>query len=282
MKRSHFAPDQKIAVSYGGGTNSVAVLVLLRRMGITPTVIVMANPGSERLHTLKYRDEILAPWLDKQGWPRVLEINRWTEGKNVPRAWRLETLYDECWRTNSLPSVAYGWKKCSDKYKGQPQRWWIARQPWAQAEWDAGRKIIKVIGYDYGEERRVRKAFQNPWEDERFAPYYPLVEAKIDREGCEELILSEGLPLPGKSACTFCPNNKLWEWEHLRKFDSVAFEAAVELSRHAQVDVPDVVGLMRCNKHGQRQLHVWADGGYDKQCGGDRVDDEDMPCECAL
>lgn len=271
--------EQKYVVSYGGGTNSVACLVHLKRMGITPYAIVMANPGSERAHTIHYRDVVLPPWLEANGFPQIVEINRWTEGKHVPRAWRLETLYDECWRIKALPSVAYGWKKCSDKYKGQPQRWWIARQAWAQLEWEADRKLIKVIGYDAGEERRVKRAFQNEWEDKRFVPMYPLVDADIDREGCEELIQSEGLPLPGKSACTYCPNNKLWEWEHLRDNYPEDFRLAVELSRNAEVDVPDVVGLMRCNKHGQRQLHIWAEGGYGCVRGGH---EDAQPCECAL
>lgn len=56
------------------------------------------------------------------------------------------------------------------------------------------RRIIKAIGYDAGEDYRVRKAFQDPWEDARLIPWYPLVEAGIDRDGCEELIESEGLP----------------------------------------------------------------------------------------
>jgi hypothetical protein len=208
-------------------------------------------------------------------------INRIDEGQRVRRAWRLETLRDECLRLKALPSVAYGWKKCSAKYKGDTQRWWVARQPWAQAEWIAGRKIAKVLGYDAGEDRRVIKAFQNQWENERFSPWYPLHDMGIDREGCEKLILEAGLPLPGKSACTFCPNNKLSEWEQLRQEEPDRFAEAVEMSRNAEMTAPDVVGLMRCNPHGKRQLHVWAEGGYEGACGG-REDDDEIPCECAL
>lgn len=271
----------KIVVSYGGGVNSVAALVQLWRMRLTPTAIVMADPGSERIGTVHYRDSVIPSWLYSVGFPQVEVITRIEEGRHVKRAWRLETLRDECMRIGALPSVAYGWKKCSAKYKGDTQRWWAARQPWAQEEWAAGRKIIKVIGYDAGEERRVKKTFQNEWEDARFVPYYPLVDAGLDRDGCEALILGAGLPLPPKSACKFCPHNKLEEWEQLRDEDPDGFAEAVKMSRNAapNINSPDVVGLMRCNPHGKRQLHVWADGGYDGALGGR---EDDLPCECVL
>lgn len=270
----------KVVVSYGGGVNSIAVLVRLHQLGIVPTAIVMADPGSERRGTEDYRDRVLPPWLTSVGFPLVTVINRVEEGQHVARAWRLETLEAECLRTESLPSVAYGWKKCSAKYKGDTQRWWVKRQPWAQEEWAAGRRLVKVIGYDADEGRRVKVAFQNEWENDRFSPWYPLVEAGWDRERCEEEIARVGLPVPPKSACTFCPNNRLQEWIDLREQEPEAFARAVHLSRNAKVESPDVVGLMRCNPHGKRQLHVWADGGYDGAAQGGREDE--MPCECAL
>lgn len=272
--------EQQIVVSYGGGVNSVAVLVRLVQLGQVPRAIVMADPGSERQGTVAFRDGPLVPWLTAQGFPPVTVVDRVTEGQHVARAWRLERLEDECLRLESLPSVAYGWKKCSAKYKGDTQRWWAARQPWMRAEWAAGRKITKVIGYDADEQRRVLKAFQNPWENERFAPRYPLVEAGWDRDECERQIVQAGLPLPPKSACTFCPNNSLQEWEQLRREEPEAFARAVAMSRKAEATLssPDVVGLMRCNPHGKRQLHVWADGGYSGQLG-EREDE--LPCECA-
>lgn len=275
--------EKKMIVSFGGGVNSVALLVHLQLLGLVPEAIVMADPGSERAGTVSFRDEILPAWLDSVGFPRVQVIDRITEGEHVRRAWRLETLEDECLRVKALPSVAYGWKKCSAKYKGDTQRWWAQRQAWAQAEWRASRKISKVIGYDWGEQRRVKKAFQNEWENARFEPVYPLVEAKIDRDGCEQLITSAGLPLPPKSACTFCPNNTIEEWVDLRRDEPERFERAVAMSRNAESTLtsPDVVGLMRCNPHGRRQLHVWADGGYGTEpLRGGR--EEEMPCECAL
>lgn len=280
-------PDGKIVVAYGGGVNTIALLVLLRRLGALPTAILMVDPGSERKSTERYRDEVMAPWLAAAGFPQVTVVTRAEEGRHRARAWRLESLREECMRIGALPSVAYGWKKCSQKYKGDTSRWWIARQPWAQAEWGAGRKIVKVIGYDVDEGSRVRGAFGNAWEDARLIPFYPLVAAKLGRDECEDLIRSEGLPMASKSACTFCPNNTAVEWEEIRRDEPTAFSEAVEMSRRAApgLDAPDVVGLMRCNPHGRRQLHVWADGGYDGSPVGSfdaETSRDAQPCECAL
>jgi len=272
---------RKLVVTYGGGVNTIAALIRIRRLGMVPDAIVMADPGSEGRGTVQYRDVVMPPWLRSAGFPQVTVITRIEEGARVKRAWRLETLEAECARLASLPSVAYGWKKCSAKYKGDTQRWWAARQRFAIDEWARGCRIIKAIGYDAGESHRVIAGFQNEWERARFEPWYPLVEAGLDRDDCEDLIRDEGLPLPPKSSCTFCPNKSLEEWEQLRAEEPDAFARAVEMSRRAEstIESPDVVGLMRCNPHGKRQLHIWADGGYDGFLGGR---EDQQPCECAL
>lgn len=44
---------------------------------------------------------------------------------------------------------------------------------------------------------------------------YPLVDAKIDRVRCANIIREEGLPLPEKSGCFFCPFNNMERWHWL-------------------------------------------------------------------
>lgn len=277
-------PDGLVVVSYGGGVNSVALLVALRQAGVVPRAITMADPGSERRRTIWYRDTVLPPVLERWGFPPITVVDRVTEGQHRKRAWRLETLEQECLRTKTLPSVAYGWKKCSAKYKAEPQWWWLERQPWARAEWDADRRLVRCIGYDADEEQRVRPQMMNSSERARFVPWYPLVDAGITREGCERLIADAGLPSPGKSACTYCPNNTLDEWKQLRRDEPEAFARAVAMSRLAEpgLTAPDVVGLMRCAPHGRRQLHVWAEDAYPRQLDLFEERDNPMPCECAL
>jgi hypothetical protein len=234
---------QNIVVSYGGGVNSVALCVWLAQNGHAPNVraIVMADPGSERSATYAYRDHVMQPYLARMGMPPITVVNRIEEGRHRPRAWRLETLEQECLRIRSLPSVAYGWKKCSAKYKAEPQRWWLERQPWVQELWARGEKLTRTLGYDAGERRRVDNArdVQKPkTETQHFDYWYPVHDAGLYREDCERLITDAGLPPAQKSACTFCPNNTFAEWEDLRVNEPYAFERAVEMSYNAVLEEP--------------------------------------------
>lgn len=80
---------QLYAVSYGGGVNSVAVLVRLKQLRIVPVSIVMADPGSERAETIRFRDEVLPAWLNANGFPRVTVITRIEQGQGRPAGgWR--------------------------------------------------------------------------------------------------------------------------------------------------------------------------------------------------
>ena len=146
-----------------------------------------------------------------------------------------------------------------------------------------------MIGYDVDEARRVNKSKDVAWrsdvEANRFTAWHPLFELGMTREDCVRLIESHGLPVPPKSACTFCPSNTLEEWRELRTDDPEAFARAVTLSQNAKVEAPNRVGLMLCNPHGKRQLHVWAEQGYEGLRSSDEGDLEDarsmVPCECA-
>lgn len=298
-------PPGQLVISYGGGVDSVACLIFLQRSGEPPpAAIVMANPGDEKNGTLDYLRHWTNPRLRRWGWPEVQVISRMEEGRLRPvrrgDTRHYETLREECLRTKSLPSIAYGPKKCSQKFKGEPQRWWTQRQPWAIEEWRAGRKLVRAIGYNFDEPARVQRSVTSlapppprppghksrrciacgsadapsprcrwprdygKWERERFHFWYPMFAARFTREMEEELIRSERMPVPPKSSCKFCPSNTLDEWLELRDTDSDGFADAVEMSRnaHEHIDSPDVVGLMRCNAEGSRQLHQWADLGF--------------------
>lgn len=268
--------DPSVVLNFGGGVNSVAAMILLiEHMGVIPRLILMSDPGAEWPETIQYRDEVVNPWLQARGLDPIRVVSRASEAVFRPVTELYETLYGECQRKKMLPSAAYGYKTCSLKYKQVPALWHLLRQRWAQELWSQGERIQKVIGYDAGEERRVKRAMLDPAEHQRFFPSYPLFDRGLDRDGCERLILAAGLPLPRKSACTYCPNSTLDDWIELAANHPEEFEKAVAMSRWAveTLEVPDVVGLMRCNPKGRRQLHLWTGEG-----GGGQ--EPDQHCEC--
>lgn len=182
-----------IMVSYGAGTNSTALLVEMVRRGEHVDVITFADTGGEGQWTYAYLS-MFSEWLVAHGMPAITTVRK---------GGRPETLEENCLRMKMLPSVAYGWKSCSLKFKVEPQEKFANNWQPAKDAWAAGEKVIKCIGYDAGEPQRAK--FD---EDKKYKWRYPLIEWDMGRDECIESIRAAGLPLPGKSACFFCPNSK--------------------------------------------------------------------------
>lgn len=92
-----------IVVSYGAGTNSTALLAGMYEKGIYVDLILFANTGAEMPHTYEYID-IMNTWLIKHGMPEITIV------ENVDHNGDRLTLEEECLRSHSLPSLAYGFK----------------------------------------------------------------------------------------------------------------------------------------------------------------------------
>ncbi len=202
-----FSPGWPLVVSYGVGVDSTAVLILLRRSGIRPDAIVFANTGSERPETLAYR-AVISEWLARVGFPPLTELQYSSAGVSYT------TLYDNCTERVMLPSLAYGGHKhgCSIKFKAEVIDAWVAHTEMARSTFRRGGRVIRVIGYDDSPAdngRRVRfEERGGTGETPRYAYWYPLQDAHWDRERCIAEIQREGLPVPPKSACYFCPSTR--------------------------------------------------------------------------
>lgn len=179
-----------IVASYGMGTNSTAFLVEMVRLGLPVDAILSADTGGERPSTYAYRD-MFSEWLVSRGYPPITIVKK---------GGRQETLEEDCLRKAMLPSLAYGYKGCSHKYKIEPQEKWVNNWPPAREAWAAGKKVVKLIGYDMDEPHRAAIP-----EDAKYTYRYPLLEWGWGREECVAAIARAGLPQPGKSACFFCP-----------------------------------------------------------------------------
>lgn len=215
---------QPLGVGCGGGVNTGAALVLLYRLGIRPDIIWFADTGArsekdangyptegEHPDTYEWMDRHLDPWLARIGFPaRTIVTNLSPEAGH-------KSLYSECIANGVLPGRAYGKAGCTVKWKIRAQEDWIKREAWAAECYRKSELPIKILGYDAGA-REVLRAERQGNHDRAHDKcifgrqcghvqfWYPLVEKDIDRPGCEDLIRSEGLPLPPGSSCWYCPN----------------------------------------------------------------------------
>jgi len=163
---------QKIQyLSFGGGVNSTALLLLLTdRCEQFETIFV--NHGGDYPVTYEYVD-----YLRDEGF-EITEITPNVEGYH--------TIYDYSIQKQILPSRRFRW--CSDKFKIRPINSYIELP------------CTMFIGFDKGELKRVVDNRLTQITNE-----YPLVDAGMDRNDCIDIIIEHGLKVPQKSGCWFCP-----------------------------------------------------------------------------
>ena len=265
-----------IILSFGGGTNSTAMLIGLRDRGITPDLILFADPGGEFPETYKHI-EIMQTWCKDNNFPPITIVN-YTD-KNGESL----TLEQECLKREQLPPVAFGFKTCSQKYKIQTQEKFCNNYKPCKDEWKKGNKITRYIGYDLDEPQRRENARKFDRVNKKYENVYPMVDDwKWSRQDCVDVIKKEGLELPGKSSCFFCPNMKKREVINLSINHPELYDRAIEMERKATKNLLKVEGLGRnyswetlvTNYNNQLNLFDVIDSQFD--------DDEDlsMPCGC--
>jgi hypothetical protein len=260
-------PDCPLVVAYGLGVDSTAMLVEFAHRDIRPDRILFADTGGEKPETYAYLP-IIQRYLAGIGFPEVVTV------RYQPTRAVYHTLEAQCLHTGTLPSLAYGGKSCSLKYKRTPQDKYILAAFPPDEFAQQGRRVVRAIGFEVGEKRRTyahavkaigldadeeyrvtwtppteneaRRTSREAWLDQHyFVYYYPLMEWGYDRERCKRIIAAEGLPVPVKSACFFCPASKKQEILWLRERHPDLLGRALKIERNAQEKLTSVKGLGR-------------------------------------
>lgn len=225
-------------VSFGGGTNSTAMIIGMYLHKIPIDLILFADTGGEQPHTYEFM-ETFNEWLVKHGIPKIVSVEYHDKDGN-----RL-TLEQECINSGTLPSIAYGFKRCSLKHKiGTQEKFCNNYQP-CKDVWASGQRVHKYIGYDAGETRRIQHAALIDEADKKYEKHYPLYEWGWTREECVHVIERAGLPRPGKSSCFFCPSMKKKEIQALWENYPDLFERAIALEHGSAETNVNVKGLGR-------------------------------------
>ena len=246
-----------IVLCYGAGTNTTAMIVGLAARNITPDLIVMADTGAERPHTYAHI-ELMQEFL------RMIDFPKITIVKKVDKNGDVLTLEDNLLKQKALPSVAYGFKTCSQKYKTQPVDKFLNNHPDAIAAWKRGEKITKLIGFDADEAHRAKD-----YDDAKYKVEFPLIEWGWGRDECISEIKKEGLPLPSKSSCFFCPNMRPHEIMELNALYPHLAERALRMEANAELTT--IKGLGR--------RFAWSDLLRQTSMFNDMYESV-MPCGC--
>lgn len=245
-----------IVVSFGGGTNSTAMLVGMMERSITPDLILFADTGGELDHTYQHV-AYMSEWCTRNGFPPIITV-RYDS--------RHGTLEQECINNKTLPSLAFGFKGCSVKWKRQPMDKYVAQWQPAIDAWAAGEQVIRAIGIDAGESHRGKIP-----DDKKYKYEFPLIRWNWGREECVEAIQRAGIPLPGKSACFFCPAMKKHEISDLARTRPDLFARAVAMEDNAETTTVKGLGRNWSWKH-----YIGSQNAQGNLFAGEI----DEPCDC--
>lgn len=261
-------------VSYGGGVQSTALLVLAAQRKIDFPVFVMANVGddSEDPLTIEYVEQHAKPFAARHGIAlHVLD--------RVKRDGSVETLYGRLTKdgSRSLPipvrmsNGAPGTRSCTADFKIHVIGKWLKAHGATETN-----KATVGIGISLDEIGRVNKRRAMPYEN----PVYPLLDhtPALRRSDCHGIITASGLPVPPKSSCYFCPFHRPATWAEMRRDRPELFAKACHLedtlNERRTVLLKDPVFLTRFN----RPLAMLP-AAQDYLTGLDHVDLDDAECD---
>ncbi len=211
--------QKPLVVSFGGGTNSVALLCGFLNKGIRPDLILFSDTGAEMPHTYDCVDLMR------------IKVNEWWGLELLTVSYK-KTIVQHCHDTGQMPSLAYGRRSCSQKFKHYPMERYI--KSWAKKSGIT--EITKAIGFDANERRRLERAPNEKYllKNLREVYWYPLAEWGWRRQECIQAICDAKLPQPGKSACFLCPASKRSEVINLRDKHPDLLRAALNIEEEAQ------------------------------------------------
>lgn len=218
--------NQLRTFSYGGGVQSTAALVLAATGRIDFPVFLFSNVGDDSEHpeTLRYVNDVAMPYAAANG----IEL---IELRHIRRDGNEETLYKKLTREGSrstgIPiylegSGAPGRRSCTADFKIRRIAKWL-RQHGATA----ANPAIVGLGISLDEFHRAHRGEDQPFERRT----YPLLDLRLTRQDCMNIIARGGLPVPPKSSCWFCPFHRIPTWQRLKRETPELFDRAIALEQ---------------------------------------------------
>lgn len=201
-------PEMKKAISFGAGVNSIAMTIMLFKRGeIYP--VVFADTMAEHPETYCYMDYFEKEFMSKYG-QKIIRISPMTHPELYPNWVKGRGLEEYCLEAKVIPF--HFQRFCTVNWKVIPLKKFIGDN--------------QIIGFAYDEKHRAESK-----------PYtFPLIDERITRQGCYEIIKQEELPRLLKSGCYFCPFQRIKDWERLWEKNHDLFEKACKLEENAGKD----------------------------------------------
>lgn len=205
--------EREIILSYGGGRQTIAILVLIAQGKLPkPKLAIMADTGRERQATFDYLDNYAKPLMNDLGMEFVLAGHEYAKVDLYGS--KGELLIPAYTQTGKLPTF------CSSEWKKL-----VVRRKLRELGYGPDRPVINWLGYSLDEVHRAKhsdkKWIENHW---------PLLfDVKLRLHECILLIEDFGLPEPPKSSCWCCPHLKNPQLQEIKYLYPTDWKKAVKL-----------------------------------------------------
>jgi len=216
-------------ISYGGGIQSTALIVLAMLEGwdideIVHVDLVDAESPATREYVACFRE-----WLRREHGRDITVIERDLYGDMLARPGFTPVPWCGKYERFVLS------RQCTRQYKVAPvQRYLYDRYP--------GDCIRLMLGISVDEYHRMRDSSAA-----RIEHVYPLVDRRLTRWQCREVIERAGLAVPWKSSCWFCPYRSIRsQWALVQRYPDLAGMAQA---------LEDRINAERCRR-GQDEIVV--------------------------
>ena len=238
-------PNMRTYLSYGGGVNSTAMMLLLLDAGWEFESLYVDH-GCDWPETRAY-----VQMLKDKGY-QITVLNPAVNGHGKV----FSNLLDYCQDHVMFPCMTRRW--CTRHFKIDVLIDYVQTP------------CFQLIGIDTSESHRAKMSCNDGIENR-----FPLLEWEIDRKGCVDIIKNHGLPVPMKSGCFICPFQKRSQWKELRRVHPDLFCKAKKLE--------DAVVAKQISR-GKKPYYINKDP-LETVVSENQVDmwpDQKPPCNCGL
>ena len=199
----------KNIVSFGAGQNSTAMIIMMKNQGIKIDAIIYSEVGNEMPETYVFLKEFKL-WCKKNKL-KFVEVKS-----------KLGSIREHYTKNKIIPYRMF--RHCTHKFKIVPINKWI------KDIYGIKEPINMFMGIASDEKHRKDKIKGR----KQFTYKFPLIDQEVDREGCVDIIKKEGLSVPVKSGCYFCPFQTKKVWSKLLKEHPELYEDSNEFEKNGR------------------------------------------------
>ncbi len=201
--------SRPIIHSYGGGTQSIAITVLVSNGRLPkPERVVIADTGREATETWEYTDKYVRPLLARVG----LEIEIADHSLSTVDMYSIGGNGNKDLLIPAYTGVGGGQLRtfCSSEWKKNVIRRWLRNEGYGPKN-----PVEQWVGISLDEIGRCKPSGVN-WLNTNWPLLY-LHSPALNRLDCIDIVKSAGLPLPPKSSCYMCPFRSDTQWKRLKE-----------------------------------------------------------------